>query len=196
MARPGLTACAAWGTSIFARAARVRLRLFSPRVKLRQARPCLAQLLRPPLLISGLVLLLLPRPHLARLLRLRPLRWLRLRLLRSRLLRLRRLCPRQIRWLCLLRLLPGHRWKRRLPLPRLRALLFRWLLLLFRRPFSSRFHRRGLLFPHVMAGPRQCRRFPKRRPRRQVHRSRPRRGRLSPRHRRWRSLLMMGSALR
>ena len=82
------------------------------------------------------------------------------------------------------------------PDPRLRVLLFRWLLLLFRRPFSSRFHRRGPLFPRGMAGPRQCRRFPKRRPHRQAHRSRPRRGRLSPRHRRWRSLLMMGSALR
>ena len=196
MARPGLTACVAWGTSIFVRAARVRLRLFLPRVKLRQARPRPAQLPRPPLLISGLVLLLLPRPRPAQLQRLPPLRWLRRRLRRSRLLSLRCLCPRRIRWLCPLRLLPGRRWKRRLPLLRLRALLFRWLLLPFRRPFSSRFHRRGPLFPHVMVGPRQCRRFPKRRPRRQALRSRPRRGRLSRRRRRWRSLLMTGSALR
>lgn len=202
MARPGLTACVAWGTSIFVRAARVRLRLFLPRVKLPQARPRLVQLLRLPLLISGLVLLLLPRPRLAQLLRLRPRQWLRRRLRRSRLLRLQRLWLRRIRWLCPLRLLcrlpllPGRRRKRRLPLLRLRVLLFRWLLLLFRRLLSSRFSRRGPLFPRGMAGPRQCRRFPKRQPRKQAHRSRPRRGPLSPRHRRWRSLLMMGSALR
>ena len=195
MAKPGLIACVAWETSIFARAARVRLRLFLPRVKLPQARPHLAQLLCPPLLISGLGLLLLPRPHLPQLLCLPPLRWLRLRLLPSKLLRPSRLWLR--RHLCRLPPLPGRRWKRRLPLPRLRARLFRRLLLLFRRPFSNRFNpRRDPLFPRGMAGPRQCRRFPKRQPRRQAHRSRPRRGRLSRRRRRWRSLLMMGSALR
>ena len=87
MAKPGLIACVAWATSIFARAVLVLLRLILPRVKLRQARPHLAQLLRLPLLISGLGLLLLPRPRLAQLLRLRPLRWLRRRLRPSRLLR-------------------------------------------------------------------------------------------------------------